>query len=103
MTQAKKRPGSWAPRFQLRPFDFKSSESTLNSRGRRALFECRKPKPTKSKKSIATKLKYNKEPTRIQGKTSKLPKARERDGEQVAVGFTPASDWLKGWPNHRVK
>ena len=29
--------------------------------------------------------------------TIKLPKARENAGDQVVIGFTFASDWLKEW------
>ena len=30
-------------------------------------------------------------------KTSKLPKAREKAGGQVVIGFSFASDWLRKW------
>ena len=30
-------------------------------------------------------------------KTSKLPKAREKAGGQVVIGFGFASDWLRKW------
>ena len=30
-------------------------------------------------------------------KTSKLPEARENVGDQPMVGFSFASDWLRGW------
>ena len=41
-------------------------------------------------------------------KTSKLLKARENAGDQVAIVFSFASDWLRGWheffwSNHRVR
>ena len=34
---------------------------------------------------------------RTQGKTSKLPKARENADDQVVTGFNFASDWLREW------
>ena len=36
-------------------------------------------------------------PMRSQEKTGELPKARENVSEQVVIGFSFASDWLKEW------
>ena len=36
------------------------------------------------------------EPVKIKGK-SKVPEARENAGDQVAVGFSFVSDWLRKW------
>ena len=36
------------------------------------------------------------EPVKIKGK-SKVPEARENPGDQVAVGFSFVSDWLRKW------
>ena len=34
---------------------------------------------------------------RIQSKTIKLPKAQENVGDQVVIGLSFASDWLREW------
>ena len=34
---------------------------------------------------------------RTQSKTTKLPKARERAGNQVVIGLNLSSDWLREW------
>ena len=40
---------------------------------------------------------YPEEPMRTQRKTSKPPKARENAGNQVVIGVSFASDWLRQW------
>ena len=52
----------------------------------------------KTKTKAITTTNHNKDniTKRTQSKTSKLPEARENADDQVMIGFSFASDWLRG-------
>ena len=65
----------------------------------RALFDwvSKKPKPKLSQRPIKTKRNIPRRQWKLKANTSKRRQARENASDQVAIGFSFASDWLKKW------
>ena len=61
------------------------------------LIECRKTKPKVIRTANQNKGKYHKEPVRFKVNTCNRPQARENASDQVAIGFSFSSDWLRRW------
>ena len=61
--------------------------------------ERRRAKPKKSPQPIVRKKNTLKSQWELKVRVTKPPKARESAGDQVAVGFSFASYWLRGWCN----
>ena len=56
-----------------------------------------KPKPKLSQRPIRTKVNITRSQSELKVNTSNRPEARENASDQVATGFSFASDWLRGW------
>ena len=59
--------------------------------------ECCKTKTKVITTANQNKGKFHKEPMRIQSEYVKQPQLRESVSNQVEIGFSFASDWLRGW------
>ena len=57
-------------------------------------FSCRKSKANDNGRSKERKIRLIRE---LKVKPTKLPKARENAGDQVVIGFSFESDWLREW------
>ena len=56
-----------------------------------------KNKSQSNRKGQSEERKQHEKPTRTQSKNKKTPQARENAGDQVAIGFSFKSEWLRKW------
>ena len=58
---------------------------------------CRKIEHKVSRRPITTKENIKRNQQELKVRTSNLPRARENADDQVAIGFSFESDWLRKW------